>query len=1157
MPGSAEEIRSAAELFDFVSAFLADRAAGRVLPLEEYAARFPTDPGAIEAEYARLCADDRASGAPLDSFGPYRIECELGRGGQGTVYLAEDTRLGRRVALKLLAPVFDFGTGERLHRFRREAEILSKLDHPGICTVFEADVLDNVPFLAMRFVEGATLASMLQAKRAAGDLPRSRDAVDEVLGWIESAARALHAAHEVGVVHRDIKPGNICITPDGSPVLLDFGLARREFQDASVVTNSGVVVGTLAYMAPELLGPVPENADRRSDVYGLGATLFECLTHALPFAAKSHASLWRAIEIGDLTDPRKHNPSLPRDLSAVVLTAIARDPARRYATAAELADDVARVRAREPVTARHAPWHERAIRTVRRHPTTSLGVAALVALFGVMAFALAELRAREHTARALYRSLHAVASDDAAATALADLVDATRDGVDASLRSAILQVLDGCHLAYRIDRTRPPPFVVDPTPVLDPRGQRFALGDSQGLVRIHDALSGSAIAERIVGSSRIAALTFAGPDTLWVLTSPGDLVALRSNDLVERCRLAAARPGHGLARSADGSTIAVGRTGLLSLCRATDGASIVDIELDADSEPRTLRYSPDGAHLLVLAHVDSDDPDAADRAYVVDVQAARVEHRLEGGGEGILCADWHGDGRNLALGFNGGRVEVRELDHFSIAFATRVGQEVHWCGFDPSGELLLVPCDDGTDLWRWRDAPERPDRRLPHAVCRTWGAAAFGADHRWLAAVHRDGTVAVLDTLTWRVVRTFRQRMVAVRFLCWVHDPGILLTADIDAVSAWHVGARPYGPELLGHAGPILDLDMDPSASRLASASGDRTARVWSIDRATSLAVLDHGGATVTRVHYAAAGTRLLTAADDGVARLWDATTGTLLEAFESHAGPLQDVLALPGDTAALTLGTDGAARVVDLASGRSVRTFGRIGAPIRSADLHPDRPWVALGGADRWLTVWDWTSGERVFERQLGDPIANWRTNPVHQIRGVRFDARTGRVDASLVNNILASCDLSGSTPDRLAVTDRFGGPLVRDPVSDALLCADFSFGRLTLVEDMQLTPLTSDGVQPHTNRISALAIAPGGGRGLSAGCDGQLWVWDLARREVVCGMRVDTAILSAQFSPDGRWIAAGTADGRIKLWPTDPITAAQDYLSVREAGPSRTGFR
>lgn len=284
--------------------------------------------------------------AAAGKFGAFRLIEELGRGGQGEVWLAEDSRLLRRVALKILHRGVA-ASDDALLRFRREAEIASKLDHPGLCAVFDVGREQGRAWMAMRYVEGETVA-----KKIASRLGRPGDA-DAITGWVkivEDTARAVHAAHEVGVVHRDLKPSNVVVGKDGAPVVLDFGLARDEGSGQATLTAPGAVFGTPAFMAPEqLLGHAV--IDRRADVFALGAVLFQALTGRLPREGPTFEAI-RAVAFDPIPSVRKLNPAVSEDLAVVVATALAPDLGLRYRTAADFADDLRRVRDGEPVRAR-------------------------------------------------------------------------------------------------------------------------------------------------------------------------------------------------------------------------------------------------------------------------------------------------------------------------------------------------------------------------------------------------------------------------------------------------------------------------------------------------------------------------------------------------------------------------------------------------------------------------------------------------------------------------------------------------------------------------------------------------------------------------------------------------------------------------------------
>ncbi|MGE0710705.1 MAG: bifunctional serine/threonine-protein kinase/formylglycine-generating enzyme family protein [Planctomycetota bacterium] len=297
----------------------------------------------------------------MERIGPYEVVRELGRGGMGVVYEVRDTRLDdRRLALKLLhgGPLLQ---PEELRRFEREGQLLARVRHPQVVRVHELGVGPRGTYLVTELVEGEGLDQRL----ARGPL-----GVSEAATLVRDLARGLAAVHAQGVLHRDLKPQNVRLRPDGSPVLLDFGLARG--LDLTSLTQTGVLLGTPKYMAPEQVED-PRRVDERADVYGLGGILFACLCGRAPFEG---ATPWETISKVLSADPRWPSRELPVPLLGVLRRALAKDPAARHASAAELAD------ALDEVLAARAPAPRRAGR--------ALALSALVAglLLGAMALAL-------------------------------------------------------------------------------------------------------------------------------------------------------------------------------------------------------------------------------------------------------------------------------------------------------------------------------------------------------------------------------------------------------------------------------------------------------------------------------------------------------------------------------------------------------------------------------------------------------------------------------------------------------------------------------------------------------------------------------------------------------------------------------------------------
>jgi serine/threonine protein kinase len=252
-------------------------------------------------------------------------------------------------------------------RFRRETKALARLQHPGLCTLYERGEAAGQPFLAMQFVDGESLEAQLARARAAGRVcwsaqggdaapgPDSGQAiargVSDAVALVAQLARAVEVMHDVGIVHRDLKPANVMVTTAG-PVLIDFGLARNLADAAASLTLSSDVVGTPAYMAPEQVEPRGRTADARTDVHALGAILYECLTMRPPLVGAGREDTYRRILREEPVELRQLQPAAGRDLAAVVHRALAREPHRRFVTAGDLAVDLERVLRGEPTRTR-------------------------------------------------------------------------------------------------------------------------------------------------------------------------------------------------------------------------------------------------------------------------------------------------------------------------------------------------------------------------------------------------------------------------------------------------------------------------------------------------------------------------------------------------------------------------------------------------------------------------------------------------------------------------------------------------------------------------------------------------------------------------------------------------------------------------------------
>ena len=332
--------------------------------------------GALDDDVDPAAVDRKGATSPMKEFGDYELIEEIGRGGQGVVYRARQRSLNRTVALKVIG-FGHFASTPHLKRFRQEAEAAASLEHPQIVPIYEIGERDGSCYFSMKFIEGGQLDEVLKRE------PMSIQRAAELLVKI---ARTVQFAHERGILHRDIKPGNILIDKQGEPHLTDFGLARLVEQE-STVTNSFDILGTPSYMAPEQAAGKTKELTATADVYGLGAVFYQLLTGQPPFAG---GTTYETIRLVMETEPRR--PSLwarkvDRDLETIALKCLEKDPQKRYPTAEALAEDLERWLKHEPIRARPGNVFTRTRKWFRRNPATAVllpSLAALVAALSVI-----------------------------------------------------------------------------------------------------------------------------------------------------------------------------------------------------------------------------------------------------------------------------------------------------------------------------------------------------------------------------------------------------------------------------------------------------------------------------------------------------------------------------------------------------------------------------------------------------------------------------------------------------------------------------------------------------------------------------------------------------------------------------------------------------
>ncbi|MFY9345916.1 MAG: protein kinase [Planctomycetota bacterium] len=937
-------------------------------------------------------------GVPSDAIAGFRLLRRIGQGGMGVVYEAEQDNPRRRVALKLMQP--SLGT-ERLRRFELEGAVLGRLHHPNIAQIFTCGTfrgaLGDQPFLVMELIDGVDLRT--HAGRAKLGLP-------ERLALFAQVADGVHHAHGRGVVHRDLKPDNVLVDSLGTAKVLDFGVARAKDSSldlTSMATRAGELIGTLSYMAPEQLAGNPDAITARSDIYSLGVMLYELLSNRLPHEV---AGLPIAAAIHILTDEppaplARLDARLRGDLATIVAKAMGRDPARRYATAADFAADIRRHLEHRPIQARPASITYRVRTMVRRNRglATGLGAAFAAMLLGLGATvwqAQARGVERDRALRQTY-SANVIAAGDAIARAEFAAGRAFLEAAPASLRGWEWRVLmaqldtsvevEACEVAL-------PQAVwnLDLLPVAG--GTKFWIATMADLMGDPSATPGTAELWDRHSGQRLAKWTGAcnwtlsadgrwlhgcrvlgtAPQQLQVATYDANTGARQGERIVD---VPEAVPWYQQANwpgacSPAGDTCwfaaeaGVGRANLLQ-----QEANRVRAILEPGQVPFWFAFSPDGKVLATA-------PASIGPVRVFDPQTMETIALLSGHTGGLRSIVFSPDGTLLVS--TSGDQSARVWDLTTKPPSCRVLQhplQVDRAVFSPDQRLLATVC---------LDRMIRVFTTAEGALVETFGTSKLLSngvaffDNHTVAGVESDGSVCYWDVNS-TATTVLRGHRAPVEFLALVPDLGIVVSSGVegfrgqrDGLKFWDLDsgdlvAECLGPELVGKHlcvdGASDSLYMvqhsPPGASqrgvvRIHLRSGVRTLLPLAMLRGVL-------GLAPSAQDLAIAVTGMFPAPEDRELRIVDARTGAVRRRGNLSLQPFSLHWSRDGSwilAAQFTAGNHGAV-LVDAQSLRELRHF-----PCPHAltfAVSPDERVVAIAGNDARIRLFERATGERIAE--------------------------------------------------------------------------------------------------------------------------------------------------------------------------------------------------
>jgi WD40 repeat protein len=855
----------------------------------------------------------------------YEILGELGRGGMGVVYRARQVTLGRTVALKMILAGAHAGP-EDLARFRAEAEAIACLQHPNIVQVYEVGGHEGRPFFSLEFCAGGSLNRRLKGT----PFPPAGAA-----GLVETLARAMHAVHQKGIVHRDLKPANVLLTEEGVSKITDFGLAKR--LDAAGQTASGAIMGTPSYMAPEQAAGKVKEIGPLADVYALGAILYELLTGRPPFTGQNLYDILEQVGAREPVSPRRLQPRVPRDLESITLRCLHKDPRRRYPSALDLAEDLHRFQAGEPIRARPVGYAERCYRWCHRRPL----VAAALAISAVLTAALlvTVLTYEVLLSRALAENLGK--TEARAEEQRKEIVQLNTDrGVAALEQEDTFTAVFYFTEALRLDR-----------PGAAERNHRTristALRQAPRLLGWR-RLEGPAVPEPPLGAAispdrtSLAVAGNAGP--VWV----GEVLAGRAHVRGPGGNAVVRRP----AFVADGRLLLTeqirGAVRLWDLSRP-EAALLREVPV---TEATFAALSDDGRWLFTL--------DANGRGEVRDVAT----------GKSAVAPLQPGQRVNLgAVALGGRRVAVVGADNalavWDVPAAAPVGRpiplprEVSRVALSPDGERVLTTGRDGSaSVWQaqtgeLRAVWSRPDSRITHAH--------FSPDGRLVLLTDGSGQARVWDTATGHAVTPPLRHGGS---LVWAgfHDGGrrVVTVSRRSTVYSWELPRRPE----VGAPGEGDAAEAAPDAPRgepIELANGVTVARTGAT--AGGLRPPPPGGGRADAVAFSPDGRRVAVCDDANTVRVWDTATRAPLTPPLRHGGNVLYGAFSPGGQRLLTASDDRTARVWDAVTGEVLAPALRHDRAITRVFFRAngDRAGVAQEGGG--VTTWDLTPDDRPLE--------------------------------------------------------------------------------------------------------------------------------------------------------------------------------------------------
>jgi WD40 repeat protein len=1040
-----------------------------------------------------------APALPADAVPGYELLGEIGRGGMGVVYRARHIGLNRVVALKMVL-AGPHARAVDLHRFRAEAEAVAQLRHPNVIQVYDVGEAKGLPFLSLELCAGSL------ADRLKGTPWPPKPAAE----LVETLALAVQAAHEAGILHRDLKPANVLLgdgTNDSQkahgshalvPKITDFGLAKRLDGSGPGPTATGAALGTPSYMAPEQAGRMTGQAKSLTagptiDVYALGAILYELLTGRPPFLAASPLDTLLQVTRDDPVPPARLNPKTPRDLQTICLKCLEKDPARRYPTAAALADDLRRYQNDEPIAARPATWLERALKWTKRRPTQAALVvvsgAAVVALLATSWYFTGQLAAERDTAML----------NEAAAVNNGRIAKENADRAEAEAfkarRNNYVLAMGQAQLAWQsgsVERLRH--LIAGQVPKLgepDLRGfewyywQKVARGAPRQFGPLkHEGKDYSGFHAVAFSSDgrRVAATTYGGMAFVWDLDG--------------------GRVEHALSTAPGNSAIAFRPDGRQLAVVDSTGVRVVDLDggkvawqAKQDGMAWGVVYALAGRRLAVKVGQETYFYDADGGKRLGQVSVPSLSSDLGG-----LAAS--AEGRYIvASGFPRCRLIDVQKGEVVREMIGGVG-----AALSPNGERLALLTNDRTGWGAELDVlavdSDQIRARSPRAHGEYAGAIAFSPDGQFIATAGHDNTVRIWTAATCKELRRFQGGSRWNNSVTFSPDGRWLAVGTATAVEMWPVDLDQTAETGKAHRTlGTRTVALSATAGRVLG-EGLFAAVVDDVADGHTVATLSGNMARMSCATFSADGSLVAAGFGDGAVRVWDAAGGTRRHQFRRLRHPVTS----------LSFSADGRRLA---AAGPSVAAIGGGQPSTAQGDL---------------VIIWDLQTGEPI--RELDGPEAE-QVNAV-ALSGNGKSLLTGAgtrlirwwdVDTGTLRSTLDRPDVAYFNWKRVVAVSR-----------DGRWAAAGDGGASTEISLFD----THSGKRAHTlagheRGLRTMTFNADGTRLISAGADDMVRVWDVFTGQEVLSRPAPRGLVDVGLCGHGNRLCAVASDGTVRKWDGD----------------------